>query len=294
MSHPRLEKRSAAAVASLVSVAGAASRGAVLARVLAAVLAAVACLGACARPPPEPARVEEDALTVLAASSLREVFTALATDFEREHPGVKVSFAFAGSQELRTQLEHGARADIYASADPEPMDALSRAGLVTAPVSFARNRLAVVVSKEAATSIRTFAELPQASRIVLAAQSVPAGRYADELLRRAALPLGADFPARVMKRVVSRELNVKQVLAKLLLGEADAAVVYRSDVTGHPELVLLPLPEGVDVVATYPMATVVGAPHPTLARSWQELVLSARGQLLLRDAGFLPIAEPTP
>lgn len=260
----------------------------------AALAALLSCVASCSRDAPAAPRVEEDALTVFAASSLREVFTALAADFEREHPGARVSLAFAGSQELRTQLEHGARADLYASADTEPMDALARAERVAAPVPFARNRVAVVVSRQAAASICTLADLPKAERIVLAAPTVPAGRYADELLRRAALPLGADFPARVMERVVSRELNVRQVLAKLLLGEADAAVVYQSDVAGRPELTALPLPEGVLVVATYPMATVVGAEHPGLARAWQELVLSTRGQLALQDAGFLPVAGPAP
>lgn len=248
----------------------------------------------CERPAPRAPVIADDALTVFAAASLREVFTTLAADFEREHPGVRVTLHTAGSQELRTQLQHGARADVLATADERTMEELVAAGLVAAPVPFARNHLVVVVSRAASASITTLAELPGAERIVLAAPEVPAGRYADELLRRAAGPLGADFHKRVLARVVSRELNVKQVLAKLRMGEADAAVVYASDIVGLQEVTALPLPPGIEVVATYPMATVAGAEHPSLARAWQELVLSTRGQGVLQGAGFLPVAGPPP
>lgn len=251
-----------------------------------------ALTGACRRsesPAPPP---PEDQLVVFAAASLREAFTAVGAELERQHPGVHVRFNFAGSQELRTQLEHGALADIFASADQRQMEAVARAGRVGEPVLFARNRLVLVVARESAEKLRSLADLPRAERIVLGAPEVPVGRYSEQLLDRASERLGADFRARVEAKVVSRELNVRQVLAKVRLGEAQAGLVYQTDAQaaqGSPdgELTVLPLPEGLDTPADYPIAQVTGAPHPGLARAWLELLLSPTGGRALSAAGFL-------
>jgi molybdate transport system substrate-binding protein len=225
---------------------------------------------------------------VFAAASLREAFTALAAGFREAHPGVEITFNFAGTQELRTQLEHGASVDVFASADQHHMDELVRAARVARPAVFARNEPVVVVAKEAAAAITEFAQVPRAARIVIGVPEVPIGRYTLQILDRANGVLGADFRARVEDRVVSREFNVRQVLAKVSLGEAEAGFVYRTDVRALPEgVTVLPIPEAVNVVADYPIAVVSGAPNAVLARAWVDYVLSPDGQRILRETGFL-------
>ena len=236
-----------------------------------------------------PAAIETE-LIVSAAASLREAFTALGEQFKRSHPGVELRFNFAGTQELRTQLEQGAAVDVFASADERHMDDLVRAGRAAGPVIFARNELVIVVAKDAAAKIRTLAELPQVEQLVIGTPEVPIGRYTLQILDRAAATLGADFRTKVEAKVASRELNVKQVLAKVRLGEAQAGIVYRSDARSDSELTLVAIPANINVVPRYPIAVVTGAPHPTLARAFVALVVSQVGQRALSDAGFMPVA----
>jgi molybdate transport system substrate-binding protein len=240
-------------------------------------------------PPGAQEQPKQGKLVVFAAASLREVFTQLEGDFQRSHPGVEVTFNFAGSQELRTQLEQGAVADIFASADTHHLEVLARTARVSPPTLFARNSPVLVVARESEATIRSLADLPSARRIVIGAPEVPIGRYTLQLLDNAGRVLGSDFRARVEARVVSRELNVRQVLNKVSLGEAQAGFVYRTDArAAKPPLAQVELPAELNVVADYPVAVVAGAPHPTLARAWIALLLSARGQSALAEAGFLP------
>lgn len=228
-------------------------------------------------------------LQIFAASSLHESFAALAAAFEAAHPGVRVRTSFAGSQELRLQIEHGARADVFASADRKQMEALRSAGLVGPPAIFARNELCIAVSDAAAPLVRSFADLPNAEHIVLGAPEVPVGAYALQLLDRASRTFGTDFRARVEGHVVSRELNTRQVLAKVTLGEADAAIVYRTDVAAaHGRVHVVDVPPNLDVVAVYPLAVVHDAREHDLAEGWVAFVLSTEGQSLLRGSGLLP------
>jgi molybdate transport system substrate-binding protein len=228
-------------------------------------------------------------LVVFEAASLKGAFARLAQTFEAATGGAKIVTNAAGSQELRAQLEHGAAADVFAAADRGPMDALVTAGLVVAPAIFACNEPVVVVRRALAAKVKTFADLPAVERIVVGVPEVPIGAYTRRILEKAAAALGADFPRRVEAKVVSRELNVKQVLAKVVLGEADAAIVYRSDAAsagGKVEVVSIP-PE-LNVTAEYPIAALVAAPHPELARRFIELVRSPAGAAALRESGFLP------
>jgi molybdate transport system substrate-binding protein len=238
--------------------------------------------------PAAPAKAAETQLVIFAAASLREAFTALGADFEKTHAGVELTFNFAGTQELRTQLEHGAAADVFAAADQKHMDALVGDQLASAPAVFARNEPVIVVAREAVATVKSLADLPRAKRIVIGTPEVPIGRYTLEILDRAAPTLGADFRARVEKQVVSRELNVRQVLAKVTLGEADAGVVYRTDAQGKADLTVVRIPPEVNVIAGYPIAAVTNAAHPELAKAWVDHVLSAAGQKSLAAAGFLP------
>lgn len=168
------------------------------------------------------------------------------------------------------------------------MDALVLAGRVSAPVTFARSEPVIVVSREAAGTVQSLLDLPRAERIVLGGPEVPIGRYAARLLDRADARLGDDFRARVEAQVVSREPNVRQVLTKVRLGEADAAIVYRTDALTAPDVVVVPVPPDLTVTAEYPVAVVVGAESPRLARAWIALLRSDAGRAALSRAGFLP------
>jgi molybdate transport system substrate-binding protein len=247
-------------------------------------------VGCAKRPPDVPF---EDGVVVFAAASLRDAFTALAPSFEREHPGAKVTFNFAGTQELRAQLEQGAPVDVFASADQKHMGELVKNSRVVRPVVFARNEPVVVVAKGSEATLKTFADLAHAERVVVGAPEVPIGRYTQKILEQAAAgPMGADFRKQVEAHVVSRELNVRQVLAKVTLGEAQAGVVYRTDAkSAEGKVGVVAIPAGVNVLAEYPIAAVAGGPHPQLARAWVTFVMSEASQKTLRDAGFL---APTP
>jgi molybdate transport system substrate-binding protein len=228
-------------------------------------------------------------LVLFEAASLKDVFARLAQRFEKEHPGTKVVTNAAGSQELRAQIEHGAAADVFASADRKHMDALAAEGLVTAPSVFACNEPVVVVRAALASTIKSLGDLPSAERIVIGTPEVPIGAYTLQILQRAAAKYGPDFGKRVEARVVSRELNVRQVLAKVVLGEADAGVVYRSDAMGaQGKVQVVTIPAEVNVTAEYPIAVLKKAPSPEIARQWIDLTKSAAGTAALREAGFMP------
>jgi molybdate transport system substrate-binding protein len=216
------------------------------------------------------------------------VFKTLAEGFKQAHTGVKVTFNFAGTQELRTQVEQGAQADVFASADQKHMGALINGGFMMGPVVFARNEPVIVVAKENAAAVKGLADLPKLSRIVVGTPDVPIGRYTLQILDKAATQLGADFPTLVQAKVVSRELNVRQVLAKVSLGEAQAGFVYRTDArTVSDKVNVVTIPPEQNVIAEYPIAQLKNAPHPRLAGDWMTLVLTAPGQAALQEAGFL-------
>jgi molybdate transport system substrate-binding protein len=261
-------------------------------RSLACALLAIACSGERTEPSGREAEPTEDEVVVFAAASLREVFAEMESRFRSSHHGVRVTFNFAGTQELRTQLEHGARADVFASADQRHMIELG--AQVVEPRVFARNEPVMVVARERAQSIRTFADLPSAERIVIGVPEVPIGRYTLQIFERASASLGSDFRSRVEAHVVSRELNVRQVLAKVALGEADAGIVYRSDTRAAPgPVTVVTIPPEANVIAEYPIAVLREAEHPSLARAWVDLVVSADGRRMLEQHGFLsPDAAP--
>lgn len=231
-------------------------------------------------------------LTVMAAASLREAMLALKPMFMQRHPGVEVAVVSAGTQELRAQLNHGATADVLAAADSVDMHALQRDGLAGPAQVIAHNELVLVVAREAASKVRQFADLPNARRVVLGTPASPIGRYSEQVLRRAEGVMGQGFAARVLARVVSREANVKQVLAKVKLGEAEAALVYRSDVRPDDGVVVVGLPAAVQVDVAYPMAVLRGTRQPQLAAAWLALALHVDGQKALHDAGLRPVVAP--
>ena len=235
-------------------------------------------------------------LAVFAASSLTEAFTELEQTFERKHPGVDVQLSFAGSQVLRLQIEQGAPADVFASANATHVEALVDAGLAGPSRVFASNALVVVVPLDNPAAITSFAELDAAERVVLGAPDVPAGIYARAVLDRAQAVLGDDFAASVRAHVVSEETNVRLARAKVELGEADAAIIYASDAAGSERVRVIPIPPELQVEVRYPIAALARSDHPREAEQFIDHVLSARGRERLARHGFvfLSAATPTP
>ncbi len=230
-------------------------------------------------------------LTVFAASSLREVVDAIAAEHEAGVPGVKVQRHFAGTPALRTQLEQGARVDLFLAADTSTPEKLATAGEVTTPVSFARNTMVLVLSPEAHRRGLTFDRLSEVERLVLAAAEVPAGRYARDALDKAAARLGAPWKAAVLARRVSDELDVRRATMRVAEGEADAALVYRSEArAAGARVVEVELPEDARVDATYAGAVATHSRHPAEAHALLERLCGPAGRVHLERAGLRPIA----
>ena len=230
---------------------------------------------------------EAQELTVFAAASLREVFQSIALTFEKQHPNLKVRFNFAGSQDLRVQIEQGAKVDVFASADWKHMKSLATQGLVAEPRVFARNLPVVVVPKNNPAKVQTFADLAKVTHLVVGAPEVPIGAYTENIFAAAEKLNGKAFADRVRANVRSRELNVRQVLTKVALGEGDAGIVYKTDALTMPDKVqVIEIPSAINVVAEYPIAALKAAPHAELAREFVKLVLSKEGEKVLTAAGF--------
>jgi molybdate transport system substrate-binding protein len=228
----------------------------------------------------------KDTLLVFAASSLTEAFGELERTFEQDHPEVDVVLNLAGSQTLRVQIEQGATADVFASANAAHMDALASAGHVREHRAFAASELVLVVPTSNPAQVHSFHDLPRAKRIVVGAPEVPVGSYTRTILEQAGERIGADFRARVEQHIVSREANVRLVLAKVELGEADAAVVYRTDAAAWRRVKIVDIPGDLAQRADYHIGLTARAQRPELARAWLELVLSPTGQDVLAGHGF--------
>ena len=240
-----------------------------------------------------PATAVSGDLTVFAASSLTEAFTEIGDAFKTAHPGTSVTFNFDGSPALRTQLEQGARADIFASANTAQMDMAVASGVVEDQTSvFARNRLVVIVPSDNPAGIESLQDLANDGvKLVLANEDVPVGQYARQFLDKASADpaFGASFKDDALANLVSEETNVRQVAAKVQLGEADAAVVYSSDVT--PDLASdvsrIDIPDALNQLATYPVAVTSEAGNPDAARAFIAYVTGEEGQAILVKHGFL-------
>lgn len=236
-------------------------------------------------------------LTVFAAASLTAAFQALGAAFEKDHPGVKVELNFAGSQQLATQIEQGAKADVFASADQKWMAYVQERGLLAeAPRAFAHNRLVVIVPKTNPGKIEQLQDIAHSGvKLVLGAEAVPVGHYSREALSKlsGASGFGSDYADRVLHNVVSNEENVKGVVAKIQLGEADAGIVYRSDVTPNvaEKVSVLQIPDPYNVIATYPVGVLKGTARLAAAKAFADVLLSPAGQELLQAHGLAPLLE---
>jgi len=224
---------------------------------------------------------------------LTEAFTELGQAFEIAHPGVTVAFNFSGSQNLRTQIEQGAPADVFASANMKEMETLIEQNTIEpgTPRVFLANQLIVILPKDNPAGIRTLEELGKPGlKLVLAAEEVPAGRYARQVLENLNALYGAGYRDRVLANVVSNEDNIRQAVTKVQLGEADVSIVYVSDVVAVPELQRIEIPADVNVIAEYPIAPLARSANRDLADEFVDYVLSADGQATLKKWGFTPVA----
>ena len=238
-------------------------------------------------------------ITVYAAASLTDAFLELAPLLEGGSAPTRVRYNFAGSQQLAVQLEQGARADVFASADQRWMDYVAERKLTAdAPRIFAHNRLVAILPAANPGGIRGLRDLSRPGvKLVVGAEAVPIGRYTREVIRRLARQedLPPDYEDKVLANVVSEEENVKSVVAKVQLGEADAGIVYRSDLTPRvaPSLTVLEIPGDANVLASYPVAVLAGASDPAGARAFVALILGHRGRKVLARHGLIP-AGTTP
>lgn len=220
-------------------------------------------------------------VAVFAASSLTASFNAIGVAFQAAHPGVTVKFNYAGTPTLVTQIEQGAPADVFASADTTNMDKLKADGFTAGtPQVFAHNKLEIVVAPGNPKGINSLADLAKPGVIYITeAPTVPAGKYSLQALKMA----GVTVTPR------SLETDVKSVVSKIELGEADAGIVYTTDVTAAGARVQgVPIPDADNVVATYPMVSVKATTNATAASAFIAYVLSATGQAKLQSFGFLP------
>jgi molybdate transport system substrate-binding protein len=234
-------------------------------------------------------------LTVFAAASLTEPFTEMGKRLEATYPGLKILYNFGGSPTLRTQLEQGARADVFASADAVQMDLARKSGVVQgdAPI-FVRNRLVVIVPRDNPGKLMAFRDLARPGlKLDLAAPKVPVGNYSRQALQKATAEYGAEFAAGALKNVVSEEENVKQVVTKVQLGEADAGIVYVSDVTPKVSdaVRMIPIPDAYNQIATYPIALTQSVENRVAAEVFINFVLSSEGQAALKAHNFIPVEE---
>src|SRR5215218_7801777 len=231
-------------------------------------------------------------LTVLAASSLTDAFGELEKTFEERNSGTDVRQSFESSSTLLTQIQHGAQADVFASAAEEEMNKAVEDGLVVGnPDIFVRNREVVMVPKDNSANIESIRDLARPGvKLVLAEDGVPAADYALEILGKADAEYGSEFKRDVLSNVVSREADVRASVSRVALGDADATFGYASDYTPdiRDRVRVIQIPENLNVIATYPIATMKESGSPELAREWMELVLSEEGQRVLEKWRFEP------
>ncbi|MBO0891308.1 MAG: molybdate ABC transporter substrate-binding protein [Acidothermales bacterium] len=218
-------------------------------------------------------------VTVFAAASLTESFTRIGRDFQAAHPGTKVTFSFAGSSDLATQINQGAPADVFASAAPANMKTVTDAGNGAGkPTTFVQNQLVIAVPKGNPKGIRRLSDLTRkGTKVALCAEQVPCGAAAKKALSSAGVKL----------RPVTQEQDVKAALSKVTLGEVDAALVYRTDTRSAAKDVQgIEFPESKNAINDYPIVVLKDAPNRAAAKAFVDYVLSAKGKAVLTRAGF--------
>ncbi|MFI2736860.1 molybdate ABC transporter substrate-binding protein [Streptomyces sp. NPDC018711] len=215
-------------------------------------------------------------LTVLAAASLTDVFKTAGAAYEKSHPGTKLTFSFAGSQELVAQVSQGSPADVLVTADTKSMDTVKAD--TSAPTVIARNRLVIATGKGNPFKVDELKDLADTKlKVVLAAPEVPAGKYSKKVLDA----------QKITVKPVSQEPNVRAVLSKVELGEADAGLVYKTDAESAKDKVdAVEIPDAQNAIAQYPAATLKESKNSEAAAAFVAWLSSPEGQKILQDAGF--------
>ncbi|MEW5626960.1 molybdate ABC transporter substrate-binding protein [Streptomyces hydrogenans] len=215
-------------------------------------------------------------LTVLAAASLTDVFKTAGAAYEKAHPGTKLTFSFAGSQELVAQVSQGSPADVLVTADTKSMDKV-RADTGT-PAIIAKNRLVIATGEGNPFKVDDLKDLADTKlKVVLAAPEVPAGKYSEQILDKQGVAV----------KPVSQEPNVRAVLSKVEMGEADAGLVYRTDAESAKDKVdAVEIPDDQNAIAQYPAATIKDSKNAAAAAAFVAWLSSPEGQKILQDAGF--------
>ncbi len=240
-------------------------------------------------------------LNVFAAASLTNAFSEIGENFAAANPAVEVVFNFAGSNQLTTQISEGAPADVFASANGTQMNVVIDTGRIISGTqrTFVRNRLVVVTPSDNPAGLTGLQDLTTPGlKLVFAATEVPVGQYALEFLDKAQADgsLGASYKAAVLANVVSYEQNVRAVLTKISLGEADAGIVYSSDVAANTagEVTQIEIPDQLNTIASYPIAALSDSRNLEIAQQFVDYVLAAEGQQVLVAYGFIPpvVAQP--
>ena len=242
--------------------------------------------------PSVPSTAAEVDLTVYGAASLKKAFGDIKTAYEAASPGVKLTMSFDASSALETQIEQGAPADVFASADTKNPQKLVDGGFATGPVTnFAGNTLTVIVPTANPAGVTTPADLAKAGlKVVGAGDDVPITKYANQLIDNLAKQAGypADFTTRVKANIVSKEDNVAAVVSKVELGEGDAAIVYVTDAKGSSKVTPVAVPDAANVPATYGAIPVKASKDPAAAAAFISWLAGGDGQAILAKYGFLP------
>ena len=237
-------------------------------------------------------------ITIYGAASLKSALKFLKASYEAAVPGTTLTIAIDSSATLRTQIEQGAPADIFLSADQKNPEALVEAGLTDGPaLDFAGNTLTIIVPKvgqgTATAAVFSPADLAKPGmKIVAAGAEVPVTRYAEQVIAKlAALPgYPHGFASAYAANVVSKEQNVKAVVAKIELGEGDAAIVYTTDAIGSDKVNVVPIPPQANVLAIYAGVVINGSAQAPAAHAFLEWLAGPIGGAILTDAGFVPLS----
>lgn len=240
-----------------------------------------------------------DELTVFTAASLTGAFGEIGEMYENE-TGIHVAFNFDGSQALRTQLENGAYADLFASANIKQMNAVRESGLVnnSSVAIFTRNKLSLIVPKDNPANIRNLTDLARPGvKIVMGTKDVPVGDYALQIIAKLGndSAYGPDYETEVMANVISQETSVSYVVTKVALGEADAGFAYVSDVTQDmiSKIDKIVIPDEYNIIAEYPLGMLMESKYPAESQRFMDLVMSDEGRAVLEKYGFDPVeSEP--
>ncbi|MDD5186881.1 MAG: molybdate ABC transporter substrate-binding protein [Methanoregula sp.] len=258
---------------------------------------ALLLVAGCTSSAPAPAQ-EKKELTVFAAASLTGALTGIAQAYETAHPDTKIVLNFDGSQALRTQIEQGAHADLFLSANTKHMTALQGEGLIinNSVRVFAKNKLALLVPKDNRANITSLSDLATPGiRLVMGTQEVPFGDYTRQMLGKMAndSAYGSAYQDAVLNNVISEEPAVTGLVARLCLGEADAGIAYASDVSEGDRVLIttLPVPDQYNVIAIYPLGIVRESAVQDRATAFAQFITSPGGDAILSRYGFTP-AEP--